>query len=74
MLAVESDLDGIFRAELAPGTYDGRVTKDGFETQRVTGVVVTAGETTNFSLALLPTAGTASATRGARPPSRSRSR
>jgi hypothetical protein len=54
-VSVESDLDGIFRAEVPAGTYDVAVSKAGFETQRVTGVEVTAGKTTNFSLALLPT-------------------
>ena len=54
-VAIESDLDGIFRAEVAPGIYDVVVTKDGFEAQRITGVEIVAGKTNNFSLALLPT-------------------
>jgi hypothetical protein len=55
-VAVESDLDGIFRAEVPAGSYEVVVTMQGFEPQRVTGVAVTAGAATNFSLALLPTA------------------
>lgn len=63
-VAVTSDLDGIFRATLAPGRYDVMVTKEGFVPQRVTGVEVEASGTTNFSLALLPDGATAASRDG----------
>jgi hypothetical protein len=63
-VSVESDLDGVFRAEVPAGTYDVAVSKPGFETQRVTGVEVAAGKTVNFSLALLPTEDAATSRQG----------
>jgi len=59
-LAVATDLEGIFRAELPAGAYAVEVTKEGYETQRVTGIEVAARETANFSVVLLPTSSAAS--------------
>lgn len=49
-----SDVDGLFRLTLEPGTYTLKVTKDGFEPQKVTGVTVTRGSVENVSLVLMP--------------------
>jgi outer membrane receptor protein involved in Fe transport len=38
-----SDLDGLFTLDLSAGTYTAVVKKDGFKSQKVTGIVVTGG-------------------------------
>ncbi|HVS62243.1 MAG TPA: TonB-dependent receptor [Thermoanaerobaculia bacterium] len=65
MLAVEgsettaaTDLNGIFQARLPAGTWDLVVTAEGYEPQKLTGVVVEQGGTANVSLVLDRTAET----------------
>lgn len=53
--------DGLFRVDAPAGTHVAVVSKDGFETQRVTDVVVADGEVSGFSLVLIPQAGSKTA-------------
>ncbi len=52
-----SDVKGLFRMNLAPGSYTLVVSKEGYETRRVTEVLITEGELTNISAVLLPLSG-----------------
>jgi outer membrane receptor protein involved in Fe transport len=56
-VAAKTDPDGLFRAAAPAGTWTAVLSKDGFETQEVTDVLVTDGEVTDFSVVLIPTAG-----------------
>lgn len=58
-VSAAADLDGIFRTGLPAGTYIAVVSKEGFETERVTGIQVTDGQPADFSVVLLPTSGAA---------------
>ena len=49
-----SDVDGLFRSEVAPGTYTVVVTKENYQSERIGDVQVTDGEVTQFSVILLP--------------------
>lgn len=51
---VQADLDGRYRLELPPGTYELRVWSEGFKAQRVKSVVVTGGRVTRLDVALPP--------------------
>lgn len=53
-----TDLGGVFLVQIEAGSYTVVVSRDGFESQRVTGVVVTDGEVADFAVVLLPAAGT----------------
>jgi outer membrane receptor protein involved in Fe transport len=57
--AVEAraDLNGIYRLSLPPGTYTLRMARDGFITERVTGVEVVAGRLANVAVVLTPAGG-----------------
>lgn len=52
-----SDIGGSFRADVPAATYSVVVSKEGFDPQRITGVVVTEGEVADFAVVLLPSAG-----------------
>jgi outer membrane receptor protein involved in Fe transport len=56
---LSSDIGGSFVTVIAAGTYDVTVTKEGFESQKVTNVVVADGEVADFAVVLLPAAGAA---------------
>jgi len=56
---LSSGLGGSFQGDLEAGTYTVLVTKDGFEPQRVTDVVVTEGGVADFAVVLLPASGAA---------------
>ncbi len=49
-----SGLGGAFAGELADGTYSVLVTREGFEGQRITGVVVSQATAADFAVVLLP--------------------
>lgn len=51
---VQADLDGRYRLELPPGTYELRVWYEGFKAQRVKSVIVTGGKVTRLDVALPP--------------------
>jgi TonB-dependent receptor len=53
-LRAESDIDGKFRLPAPPGTYDLRISADLYRTKVVTGVVVTAGKSTEVGASLPP--------------------
>lgn len=48
----QADLDGRYRLELPPGTYQLRVWYEGFKAQKLTGVVVAAGKVARLDVAL----------------------
>ncbi|MEM1248866.1 MAG: TonB-dependent receptor [Acidobacteriota bacterium] len=54
-LTITSDLSGVFQSALGEGTWTVLVTADGYETQKVVDVVVTAGGVANVSVVLNPT-------------------
>ena len=54
-VSIDADFNGVFAASLAAGTYTVLVAADGYETSRITDVVVTDGGTRNFSALLNPT-------------------
>lgn len=56
-----SDLNGSYRLNVPPGTYVLRVTRDGFGTDRVTGVEVSSGQLSNVAVVLTPVGETQSA-------------
>lgn len=56
-LSVDSDVDGLFRARLSPGTYQLVIRKEGFEAQKITGVELTGGAVKTVSVVLMPRAG-----------------
>lgn len=49
-----ADLNGSYRLNVAPGTYVLRVSRQGFGTDRITGVEVTAGQLANVAVVLTP--------------------
>lgn len=49
---VASDYDGIYRLQLTPGTYDVEVSYTGYTSEKRTGVLVQAGQTTNLDFSL----------------------
>jgi hypothetical protein len=51
---VQADLDGRYRLELPPGTYELRVWYEGYKAQRIQGVVVPSGKVTRLDVALPP--------------------
>ena len=53
-----SDLGGAFQGEAEAGTYTAVVSREGFEPQRVTDIVVADGEVADFAVVLLPSSGT----------------
>ncbi len=56
-----SDLAGTYRLPIPAGTYTLRVEKEGYETQRITGVAVAAGQLANVAVVLIPGDGTTDA-------------
>jgi outer membrane receptor protein involved in Fe transport len=50
----QSDIDGVFRVHLTPGSYSLIVRKDGFQSQRVTDVHLAEGAVENVSMVLMP--------------------
>jgi outer membrane receptor protein involved in Fe transport len=60
-VSLSSDLSGAFRADVAPGSYSVVVTKDGFEAQRITDVVVEDHQVADFAVVLLPASDVAAA-------------
>jgi outer membrane receptor protein involved in Fe transport len=53
-VASSSDLNGVFQARLAAGTYSAVVTAAGYQTQKVVDVVVRDGQEANVSVVLMP--------------------
>lgn len=51
-LSVETGVDGLYTLTLEPGTYDLKVSRDGFVAQKLDGVTVTAGETLELDVVL----------------------
>lgn len=49
-----SDLTGNYRLPIPAGTYTLRVEKEGYETQRISGVAVAAGQLANVAVVLIP--------------------
>lgn len=60
-LAFTTDLDGLFRGEVPAGTHVVTVSKESYETQQVTDVVVADGDVASFSVVLMPGAEAAAA-------------
>jgi outer membrane receptor protein involved in Fe transport len=60
-LTIATGLGGAFQGEVDAGTYSVVITKDGFEPQRVTDVVVEDGGAADFAVVLLPVTGGAAA-------------
>lgn len=57
---ITSDLDGLFRIKLPPGTYTLVATREGYLTQTITGVRLTAGQETWQEVPIQPSQGVAS--------------
>lgn len=53
---ISSGLGGAFTGEVPDGTYSVLVTREGFEGQRITGVVVSQAAAADFAVVLLPAA------------------
>ncbi|HUP21718.1 MAG TPA: TonB-dependent receptor, partial [Thermoanaerobaculia bacterium] len=53
-VASSSDLNGVFQARLAAGTYSAVVSAAGYQTQKVVDVVVRDGQEANVSVVLMP--------------------
>lgn len=53
-MKVQADLDGRYRLELPPGTYELRVWYEGFKAQRLKNVVVAGGKVNRLDVALPP--------------------
>lgn len=51
---LNSDIGGSFVTSMPAGTYEVSVNKEGFESQKITGVVVADGEVADFAVVLLP--------------------
>ncbi len=58
-LSLNTDLGGAFRGPAPAGTYTILVSKEGFDAQRVTDVVVGNGAVADFAVVLLPSTGAA---------------
>ncbi len=56
-ISFATGVGGDFRGEAPAGTYTITVSKDGFESQKITGVAVTDGGNADFAVVLLPQTG-----------------
>ena len=56
-ISIPTGVGGDFRTEAPAGTYTVVVSRDGYDTERVSGVAVTDGGVADFAVVLLPSSG-----------------